>query len=163
MQMGLRLPLVYNTGAYDSLDSMRLMDGIIDIYMPDFKYWHSDRSQKYLKAGDYPETARKVIHEMHRQVGELKLDENGLAKRGVLLRHLVMPDGREDTENIMKFLAEEISPDTYINIMGQYFPAGKVSEVKYNEINRRPSTTEIDTAKSIARQKGLHRFDKRST
>ena len=163
VQMGLRLPLVYNTGAYDSMDSMRLMDGIIDIYMPDFKYWNSDRSQKYLKAKDYPETARTVIQEMHRQVGELKLDEKGLAKRGVLLRHLVMPDGREDTENIMKFLAEEISQDTYINIMGQYFPAGKVSEKKYSEINRHPNRSEIETANTIAQKNGLHRFVKHST
>lgn len=162
VQMGLRLPLVYNTGAYDSMDSMRLMDGIIDIYMPDFKYWDSGRSQKYLKAKDYPETARRVIREMHRQVGDLVLDENGLAKRGILLRHLVMPDNREDTENIMAYLAREISPDTYINIMGQYFPAGKVSEKKYGEINRRPTSSEIVTAKTIACQKGLHRFDKRS-
>ena len=104
VQMGLRLPLVYNTGAYDSMESMQMMEGIVDIYMPDFKYWNNERSQKYLKAKDYPETARAVIKEMHRQVGDLVLDENGLAKRGVLLRHLVMPDGLEDTENILEFL-----------------------------------------------------------
>ena len=162
VQMGLRLPLVYNTGAYDSMDSMRLMDGIIDIYMPDFKYWDNDRSKKYLKAKDYPETARAVIREMHRQVGDLLLDENGLAKRGVLLRHLVMPDNLEDTENIMAYIAREVSPNTYVNIMGQYFPAGKVSESKYSEINRRPRQAEIETAESISRQYGLYRFDKRS-
>ena len=104
VQMGLRLPLVYNTGAYDSMESMRMMEGIVDIYMPDFKYWSNERSQKYLKAKDYPETARTVIKEMHRQVGDLVLDVNGLAKRGVLLRHLVMPDGLEDAENIMGYL-----------------------------------------------------------
>ncbi len=163
VQMGLRLPLVYNTGAYDSMESMRLMDGIIDIYMPDFKYWDNDRSQKYLKAKDYPETARTVVQEMHRQVGDLLLDENGLAKRGVLLRHLVMPENLEDTENIMSYIAREVSPDTYVNIMGQYFPAGKVSESKYSEINRRPRKAEIETAESIAKQYGLHRFDKRSS
>jgi putative pyruvate formate lyase activating enzyme len=161
VQMGLRLPLVYNTGAYDSLDSLRLMDGIVDIYMPDFKYWDNDRSQKYLKAKDYPETARTVIREMHRQVGDLVLDENGLAKRGVLVRHLVMPDNVEDTENIMAYLAKEISRDTYINIMDQYFPAGKVSEKKYGEINRRITQSEKDAAEDIALQKGLHRFDQR--
>lgn len=161
VQMGLRLPLVYNTGAYDSMESMQMMEGIVDIYMPDFKYWSNERSQKYLKAKDYPEAARAVIKEMHRQVGDLVLDENGLAKRGVLLRHLVMPDGLEDTENIMEFLVKEISSDTYINIMGQYFPAGKVSEKKYQEINRRPHSRELATAEEIARQKGLHRFDTR--
>ena len=161
VQMGLRLPLVYNTGAYDSMESMRMMEGIVDIYMPDFKYWSNERSQKYLKAKDYPETARTVIKEMHRQVGDLVLDENGLAKRGVLLRHLVMPDGLEDAENIMGYLSKEISADTYLNIMSQYFPAGKVSEIKYQEINRRPYSQELATVEKIARQCGLHRFDQR--
>ena len=161
VQMGLRLPLVYNTGAYDSMESMKMMEGVIDIYMPDFKYWNNERSQKYLKAKDYPEAARAVIKEMYRQVGDLVLDENGLAKRGVLLRHLVMPDGLEDTENIMEFLAKEISTDTYVNIMDQYFPSGKVSEKKYHEINRCPHSQELTTAEEIARQKGLHRFDHR--
>ena len=161
VQMGLRLPLVYNTGAYDSMESMRMMEGIVDIYMPDFKYWSNERSQKYLKAKDYPKTARTVIKEMHRQVGDLVLDENGLAKRGVLLRHLVMPDGLEDAENIMGYLSKEISADTYLNIMSQYFPAGKVSEIKYQEINRRPYSQELATVEKIARQCGLHRFDQR--
>ena len=161
VQMGLRLPLVYNTGAYDSMESMQMMEGIVDIYMPDFKYWSNERSQKYLKAKDYPETARTVIKEMHRQVGDLVLDENGLAKRGVLLRHLVMPGGLEDAENIMGYLSKEISADTYLNIMSQYFPAGKVSEIKYQEINRRPYSQELATVEKIARQCGLHRFDQR--
>ena len=161
VQMGLRLPLVYNTGAYDSMESMQMMEGVVDIYMPDFKYWSNERSQKYLKAKDYPEAARAVIKEMHRQVGDLVLDENGLAKRGVLLRHLVMPDGLEDTENIMEFLVKEISTDTYVNIMDQYFPSGKVSEKKYHEINRRCKSQELTPAEKIARQKGLHRFDHR--
>ena len=161
IQMGLRLPLVYNTGAYDSMESMQMMEGVVDIYMPDFKYWNNERSQKYLKAKNYPAAARAVIKEMHRQVGDLVLDENGLAKRGVLLRHLVMPDGLEDTENILEFLVKEISTDTYVNIMGQYSPSGKVSEKKYHEINRRPHSQELTTAEEIARRKGLHRFDHR--
>ena len=161
VQMGLRLPLVYNTGAYDSIESMQMMDGIVDIYMPDFKYWSNERSQKYLKAKDYPETARKVIKEMYRQVGDLIFDENGLAKRGVLVRHLVMPDGLEDAENIMEYLSKEVSADTYLNIMSQYFPAGKVSEKKYQEINRRPHTQELANVEKIALQYGLHRFDYR--
>ena len=162
VQMGLRLPLVYNTGAYDSMESMQMMEGIVDIYMPDFKYWSNERSQKYLKAKDYPETARAVSKEMHRQVGDLVLDENGLAKRGVLLRHLVMPEGLEDAENIMKYLSKEISADTYLNIMAQYFPAGKVNEIKYQEINRRPHSQELATVEQIARQYGLYRFDQRN-
>ena len=125
--MGLRLPLVYNTVSYDSMESIQMMESIFDIYMPDFKYWNNERSKKYLKAKDYPEAARAVIKEMHRQVGDLIFDENGLAKRWVLLRHLVMPDRLEDAENIMKFLAEEISPNTYVNIMDQYSPL-RISE-----------------------------------
>ena len=160
VQMGLRLPLVYNTGAYDSMDSMRLMEGIVDIYMPDFKYWDRERSRKYLKARDYPETARTVIREMHRQVGNLVVDGNGLAKRGVLVRHLVMP-GSPDINEIMRFLAEEISPDTYLNIMDQYRPAGKVSKQKYSEINRPITSAELEQAFAVARKYQLHRFDTR--
>jgi putative pyruvate formate lyase activating enzyme len=160
VQMGLRLPLVYNTGAYDSMDSMRLMEGIVDIYMPDFKYWDPERSQKYLKARDYPETARTVIREMHRQVGDLLVDENGLAKRGVLVRHLVMP-GSPDVNEIMRFLAEEISTDSYLNIMDQYRPAGKVSEKRYSEINRPVTSAELENAFRVAREFHLHRFDAR--
>ena len=161
VQMGLRLPLVYNTGAYDSMDSMRLMDGVVDIYMPDFKYWDPQRSQRYLKAKDYPEAARRVIREMHRQVGSLVVDENGLARRGVLVRHLVMPDNTEDARKVMGFLAREVSPDTYVNIMSQYRPAGKVGREKYPEINRGISTEEMGAAFAIAREEGLHRFDRR--
>ncbi len=160
VQMGLRLPLIYNTGAYDSMDSMRLMEGIVDIYMPDFKYWNSARSQKYLKAKDYPEIARRVIQEMFRQVGDLVVDENGLAKRGVLVRHLVMP-GSPDVDAIMQFLGEEISPHTYVNLMDQYRPAGKVSEKKYPEINRPIASAELQNAFAAARKHGLHRFDSR--
>jgi putative pyruvate formate lyase activating enzyme len=159
VQMGLRLPLVYNTGAYDSMDSMRLMDGVVDIYMPDFKYWSAKRAKQYLIAKDYPEAARRVISEMHRQVGSLRVDENGLARRGVLVRHLVMPDNLEDAREIMQFLAGEISPDTYVNIMSQYRPAGKVSTDKYSEINRPVAIEEMQKTFAIAREAGLYRFD----
>jgi putative pyruvate formate lyase activating enzyme len=158
---GLRLPLVYNTSAYDSLDSLHLMDGIVDIYMPDFKFWDAQLSLRYLKAKDYPEAARRAIREMHRQVGELKLDENGLAKRGVLLRHLVMPGAIAGTEEIMRFLADEVSPDTYVNLMAQYYPAGKVSAEKYPEINRRITNEEYYEAVRVAQNAGLWRFDER--
>jgi putative pyruvate formate lyase activating enzyme len=137
---GLRLPIVYNTSAYDSFDSLELLDGIVDIYMPDFKFWDPDLSLRYIKAKDYPEAARRNIVEMHRQVGPLRFDEEGLAKRGVLVRHLVMPGEIAGTECIMRFLADDVSPDTYVNVMDQYYPAGRVSAAQFVEINRRRST-----------------------
>ena len=161
VQLGLRIPLVYNTGAYDSMDSMRLMDGVVDIYMPDFKYWDSSLSKKYLIAKNYPDAAKQIIKEMHRQVGDLVFDENGLAKRGVLVRHLVMPDNIEDSRHIMRHLAHEISMHTYVNIMPQYRPAGKVSEKKHPEVNRRTRSDEVETTVAIAQEEGLYRFDKR--
>ena len=161
VQLGLRIPLVYNTGAYDSMDSMHLMDGVVDIYMPDFKYWDSSLSKKYLIAKNYPDAAKQIIKEMHRQVGDLVFDENGLAKRGVLVRHLVMPDNIEDSRHIMRHLAHEISMHTYVNIMPQYRPAGKVSEKKHPEVNRRTRSDEVETTVAIAQEEGLYRFDKR--
>jgi len=158
---GLRLPIVYNTSAYDSLDSLRLMDGVVDIYMPDFKFWDPDMAQRYVKARDYPETARAAIKEMHRQVGPLVFDRYGLARRGVLVRHLVMPGGIAGTEAIMRFLATEVSPDTYVNIMAQYYPAGKVSAESYPEINRMVTPREYEEAVRMAHEAGLHRLDER--
>ncbi len=163
VQMGLRLPLVYNTGAYDSLDSIELMNGVVDIFMPDFKYWDEVLAGEYLKARNYPQAAQAVIRAMHRQVGNLVFDEHGLAKRGVLVRHLVMPDNAENTRHIMKYLANELSPDTYINIMDQYRPAGKVTENRYRKINRRTSEVEHLEAIQMAREAGLHRFDHRKS
>ena len=104
---GLNVPLVYNTGGYDSVETLKLLEGIFDIYMPDFKFWDPEMARKYLKAPDYPERARDAIREMHRQVGDLTLDENGIALRGVLLRHLVMPGGAAGTREIMRFVAKE--------------------------------------------------------
>ncbi len=124
VERGLRVPLVYNTSAYDSMDSLHLLDGVVDIYMPDFKFWDPALSLRYIKAKDYAERACQVIREMHRQVGPLKMDESGIAKRGVLVRHLVMPGQIAGTESILRFLAEEVSPDTYVNVMDQYRPAG---------------------------------------
>jgi len=161
VERGLRLPIVYNTSAYDSLDSLSLMDGIVDIYMPDFKFWDPEMAKKYVKAKDYPEVARQAIKEMHRQVGDLIFDENGLAKRGLLVRHLVMPGGIAGTREIMRFLAEEVSPHTYVNIMDQYYPAGQVGFEKYGEINRRISREEYAEAVMVAKEAGLSRFDVR--
>jgi putative pyruvate formate lyase activating enzyme len=158
---GLRLPIVYNTSAFDSLSSLRHLDGIVDIYMPDFKYWYADQAKQYLKSPQYPQTARAALKEMHRQVGDLTFDPQGLARRGVLLRHLVMPGGLDETRQIMRFLATELSPHTYVNLMDQYYPAGKVSAEKYPELCHRPTSQEIQEAFAIAREVGLYRFDTR--
>jgi putative pyruvate formate lyase activating enzyme len=160
VERGLRLPLVYNTSAYDSLDSLHLLDGIVDIYMPDFKFWDPKLSLLYLKAKDYGQAAMAAIREMHRQVGDLTFDEHGLAKRGVLVRHLVMPGRVAGTAEIMRFLAD-LSPDMYINVMDQYYPAGKVSAEKYVEINRRTTGQEFQEAVRIAQGAGLWRLDER--
>ena len=161
VERGLRLPIVYNTSAYDSLDSLRLMDGIVDIYMPDFKFWDAELSLRYLKARDYPEAARRAIREMYRQVGDLVFDENGLAKRGLLVRHLVMPSEIAGTEAIMRFLAQEVSPNTYVNVMAQYYPAGRVSSEKYVEINRGVSVEEHERALTAAQAFGLRTDERR--
>ena len=133
----------------------------MDVYMPDFKFWDPEISLRYVKARDYPEAARQTIKEMHRQVGELQFDEDGLAKRGVLVRHLVMPGGIAGTEAIMRFLAEEISADTYVNIMNQYYPAGRVGLNQFVEINRNITPKEYEIAVEYARRAGLWRFDER--
>ena len=161
IQAGLRLPIVYNTSAYDSLESLRLMEGIVDIYMPDFKLWDPELAKRYLKARDYPEAARAAIKEMHRQVGPLVFDARGLAKRGVLVRHLVMPGATGGTREIMRFLATELSPDTYVNIMAQSYPSGKVNQDNYSEINRMVTPMEYQEAVRIAYNEGLRRFDER--
>jgi len=155
IERGLRLPLVYNTGAYDSLDSVHLMDSVVDVYMPDFKFWDPEMARRYSRAPDYPEAARRAIKAMHAQVGELRSDENGLALQGVLLRHLVMPGGIAGTGEIMKWVARELSPGTFVNLMAQYHPAGKVSRKEYVEINRRISEEEFQEAIECARAAGL--------
>lgn len=163
VEMGLRLPLVYNTGAYDSMHSLRLLDGVVDIYMPDFKMWDREMSRRYLLAPDYPEVAKRAIAEMHRQVGPLCFDESGLAKRGMLLRHLVMPGEVAGTRAIMRWVADEVSVHTYVNVMAQYRPAGKVpGDARYAVINRRIAPREFGEALDAAREAGLYRFDNRA-
>jgi putative pyruvate formate lyase activating enzyme len=162
VECGLRLPLVYNTSAYDSVESIQLMDGLVDIYMPDFKLWDSDHCRKYLVASDYAEAARRVIAAMHAQVRDLKVDENGLALRGVLVRHLVMPGLLDDTREIMCWIAKDLSPDTYVNVMDQYYPAHKAeTEPRFAEINRGITGNEFCGAIQLARNAGLWRFDTR--
>ncbi len=157
---GLNVPLVYNTGGYDSVETLKLLEGIVDIYMPDFKFWDPETARKYVKAPDYPEKAREALKEMHRQVGDLVLDENGVATRGILLRHLVMPGGLAGTRDVMRFVAREISPNTYVNIMDQYRPCG--SAHRYPPLDRGITGHEYEEALAAARQEGVTRFDKRA-
>ena len=157
-QKGLRLPLVYNTGAYDSLHTLRLLDGLVDIYMPDFKFYDDALAARYTGVKDYGTVARAAIKEMHRQVGDLVINERGIAVRGLLVRHLVMPGMTGDAGKIMKFLAEEISTKTYVNIMAQYRPVGEAH--RYREIDRRPSSAEFAAVVKAARESGLQRLDK---
>lgn len=160
---GLNVPIVYNTSAYDSIQSLRLMEGLVDIYMPDFKFFTYEPSKLLLKAKDYPRRAREAVKEMHRQVGDLRFEPDGLAQRGLLVRHLVMPNHVNEARDIFRWLAEEISPDTYVNIMGQYRPLHQVdgSNAGYDVINRPALPEEMNEARRAARQAGLWRFDER--
>jgi putative pyruvate formate lyase activating enzyme len=159
--LGLHLPIVYNTSAYDALESVDLLEDIVDIYMPDFKYWSSERSRTYMKAADYPDAARAAIRAMHDQVGPLVLDENGLAKRGLLIRHLVMPGCLDETRAILEWIASTLGTDTYVNLMDQYFPAGRVRGSQFPEINRRLTSEEFCEAQRIAADLELQRLDYR--
>jgi len=156
---GLRLPLVYNTGGYDRVETLRLLRGVVDIYMPDLKFWEPEVSGLLAHAADYPQIAREAVKEMHRQVGDLALDEQGLARRGLLVRHLVMPGGLEETRQIMHFLAREVSADTYVNVMPQYRPEGHARQ--YAAIDRPITTAEYHEALRIARDAGLWRLARR--
>jgi putative pyruvate formate lyase activating enzyme len=161
IDMGLHLPLVYNTSSYDSPESLRVMDGLVDVYMPDFKLWDEEKSRNYLAATNYPQVARAVISEMHRQVGDLHVDGDGLALRGVLVRHLVMPGRLDDTRQIVAWLAG-LSRDTYLNLMDQYYPAWKAkTNPRFAEINRRVTGPEMRQAFELARAAGLWRLDDR--
>ena len=160
VQGGLNVPIVYNTSAYDSLESLALMDGIVDVYMPDFKLWTEERSSQYLKAADYPEAARAAIAEMHRQVGPLVIGDDGIARRGLLIRHLAMPGCLEETEAILRWIASELGSDTYVNLMDQYHPAGRVGHGHYREIDRRLKPSEYGEAVASALSLGL-RLDRR--
>lgn len=156
---GLNVPLVYNTGGYDSAEMLSLLDGIIDIYMPDMKYSDAVIGNLYSQIKNYPEVNKKAVKEMHRQVGDLQMDHQGIAQHGMLVRHLVLPKGLAGTYAITKFLAEEISVNTYINIMDQYRPTFKANQ--YPEINRPITQQEYCSAIHIAKQAGLVRLDRR--
>ncbi len=154
---GLRLPLVYNTGGYDSPEALALLDGVVDIYMPDMKFADSQIARRYLKVPDYAEVNRAAVKEMHRQVGDLVLGELGIARRGLLVRHLVLPENQAGTDHTLEFLAREISPDTYLNLMDQYRPCYRADE--YPPLDRRPTRAEYRAALDKARELGLHRLD----
>jgi len=158
-EAGLQLPLVWNTGGYDSSATLRLLDGIVDIYMPDMKYADGDVAYKYSRVGDYPAVNQAAVKRMHGQVGDLMLDKQGIAVRGLLVRHLVLPEELAGTAEIARFLAEEISPDTYINIMDQYRPCYSAFELP--PLNRAITRAEHELALEQAQSAGLHRFDRR--
>jgi putative pyruvate formate lyase activating enzyme len=157
--MGLKIPLVYNTGGYDRVETLRLLENVIDIYMPDFKFWDPKIAGITCDAGDYPDVARKALIEMHRQTGDLILDENGIAIHGILVRHLVLPYGLAGTRDIMRFIANNISKNTYVNIMPQYRPCGRASEVK--ELSVGLSRKDYELALKAALEEGITRLDNR--
>ena len=154
---GLNIPLVYNSGGYDSADTIKILDGVFDIYMPDFKFWEESWAASFCRAPDYREQATAAIREMHRQVGDLVMDNAGIAVRGLLVRHLVMPNGLAGTREVMTFLAGAISPDTYVNVMAQYHPCGKAAE--YPMIDRRITPAEYAAAIREAVAAGIKRLD----
>jgi putative pyruvate formate lyase activating enzyme len=156
---GLKIPLVYNSSGYDALETLKILDGVIDIYMPDYKFWDSEIAEQTCQAPDYPDIAKAALIEMHRQVGDLFMDENGIAVSGLLVRHLVMPRNIAKTEKIMAFIAGQISPDTYVNIMPQYRPCGKASRIE--ALNRTITGKEYEMALTAAKDAGIRRLDQR--
>ena len=159
IEAGLRVPLVYNTGGYDSSETLAILDGVFDIYMPDFKFWDTKVAEELSDAPDYPEVAREALKEMHRQVGDLVMDQQEIAQRGLLIRHLVLPEGLAGTRQVMRFLARKISPDTYVNIMAQYRPCGRASEVE--ALRRTITEEEHQEAIQMAHDEGITRLDER--
>lgn len=158
-KQGLTLPLVYNSGGYDRTETLKMLDGIIDIYMPDFKFWNAETAQDTCNAPEYPEVAQKAIIEMHRQVGDLQIDEaSGLAYRGMLVRHLVLPGGLAGTAKVMSFLADELSRDTYVNVMSQYRPCGRAGDMPALAVSLSPM--EYEQAVREAKASGISRLDR---
>ncbi len=154
---GLKIPIVYNTGGYDSVHTLRLLDGVVDIYMPDFKYWDEKVAEQLSKIKKYPQVARKALKEMHRQVGDLLLGPDGVARKGLIVRHLVLPEDLSGTEGVLRFIAQEISKNTYLNIMDQYRPCGMALE--HPPLDRRITAQEFKRALELAEKFGLTRLD----
>ncbi len=155
---GLNIPMVYNSSGYDRVQTLRLLDGVVDIYMPDFKFWSSDFARRTCDAPDYPNIARRALKEMHRQVADLVVDERGIARRGLLVRHLVMPGRLDDTREIMRFIARDISPQTYVNVMPQYRPCGRASD--FPQLASPLAAVDYENALIAAREQGLTRLDR---
>ena len=176
---GLGLPIIYNTSAFDSLESIKLLDGLVDIYLPDFKVWKNSTSRRLLKAENYAECAMESIKAMHEQVGDLCFTPDGIAKKGLLVRHLVMPAYQSEGQEIMKWIAENVSRDVYVNIMEQYHPDAHVGKpkrprrsstpesgkgleleesIRYEEINRPVKMDEVSNVRQAAEKAGLWRF-----
>jgi len=155
---GLYLPLVYNSGGYDSVETLELLDGIVDIYMPDMKYSDGKIAEQLSGIKDYPSVNKAAIKEMHRQVGDLNMDEQGIAQRGLLVRHLVLPNRLAGTQEVVRFLAQEISTNTYLNIMAQYHPCYKAFDIP--SLARPLQRQEFTEAIDLTHQQGLYRLDK---
>jgi putative pyruvate formate lyase activating enzyme len=158
IENGLTIPIIYNSGGYDDVNTLKLLDGVVDIYMPDFKFWDSDFADATCHAPDYPEVARKAVLEMHRQVGDLTMDETGIAQRGLLIRHLVLPENLAGTRDIMGFIHDTVSPNTYVNIMAQYRPCGNAH--KTPALARAITAEEYRQALQMAKEEGITRLDR---
>ena len=154
---GLSIPVVYNCGGYESVGALALLEGVVDIYMPDVKFLDAEAAGRYCDAPDYPEVVRAALTEMDRQVGPLSLDPRGIALRGVLVRHLVMPGEASTTRRVIDFLADEIGKETYLNLMHQYRPCGRALE--FPEIGRRTAAGEWREARDYALERGMFRLD----
>ncbi|MCF8050982.1 MAG: radical SAM protein [Desulfobacterales bacterium] len=154
---GLQVPLVYNSGGYDRVETLKLLEGVVDIYMPDFKFWDPDIAEQACQAGDYPNVARRALIEMHRQVGDLQIGNDGIAYRGVLLRHLVLPGRRAGTSKIMEFVAQQVSANTYVNVMPQYRPCGRAGQIE--GLEKKPTDADIEEALAATRKAGISRID----
>jgi len=159
VSMGLHLPLVYNSGGYDSVETLELLDGIIDIYMPDMKYSDEKIAEELSGIKDYPKINKAAVKEMHRQVGDLQIDKQGIAGRGLLVRHLVLPNRLAGTQEVVRFLAQEVSTNTYLNIMAQYHPCHKAFDMP--QLARPVSRQEFSEAIDLAHQRGLNRLDRK--
>ncbi len=155
--LGLSAPLVYNCGGYESLETLKLLDGIVDIYMPDMKYSNERNARRFSGVKEYPAANRAAVKEMHRQVGDLEVDERGIARRGLLIRHLVLPNGIAGTEGVVRFIAEEISTNTYLNVMAQYYPSHRAFKIP--SLSRPLTRQEFTEAVNLAREHGLERLD----
>jgi len=157
IEKGLDLPLVYNSGGYDLVSTLKLLDGIFDIYMPDFKYSDPEVAKRYSNAPNYPEVAKSALREMHRQTGDLLTDQRGVAQRGLIIRHLVLPENLAGTEEVLKFISFKLSKDSYVNLMDQYRPA--YQSKNFPPLDRRITSNEYASAYNMAKKYGLRRLD----